>query len=706
MALAGMAAFFFAQLLRLQYPSWSVFTVIVLLLARYVGAIEEKAFLRLIGTILGGVLGYLATGGWQQSPLLYLAAAFVVVTVSVSFFGQSRAPYAFFLTGVTFIVIASNGMDHPQDSWAYALARIEEVLLGIVVSMVVQTTVFPSYANRDFRRVLGTALDELAAATPLAAERFSRQRTGLSSALRDFPRLASQMRTLLRFGARESASFRKEIGRHGQTVDLFARAASLLRSIDPLRPAPEPYRGRLSADVNRVGHLLAAGWEELRQAGKLGYETRRELDELAGRIGATIVALRADPAAQRLEPAEIVGVSGSLLAFQELRQTILDLDALWQAEESPPPREEKIALAPPWPDGFWLRHGVRAALATVTALLIENWLSPPGGPFMVLCTFNFAALNALSPEGSGDRGTFDYVVLFTIIMASGTLALIAGTPLMSSYAVFNIFIATWLFLFGYWAYGRNGITVPLQVSFLVLVSIIGLNAQEPVPFQKITGTFFGLVNGLLIAAVYQRLLWPVLPQRQLQGAITGYLRTVADCLPGGFAGLPIWKRTQLALTPSQGRTYIQAMAGPTCPAEERRRIEEYLLTLQQLVGEISLSVGRFLPVCPPGLAAELAPRVEATRQSMKSGLQELADAFASARPPADWFPRIQTALAEWDEIIALIRTRLREQDADAATGVRLMGIASRYRSSLVLLGRAFEEARRLKLSDYMGDVAL
>ena len=43
MALAGMTAFFFAQTLRLRYPSWSVFTVIVLLSARYVGAVEEKA---------------------------------------------------------------------------------------------------------------------------------------------------------------------------------------------------------------------------------------------------------------------------------------------------------------------------------------------------------------------------------------------------------------------------------------------------------------------------------------------------------------------------------------------------------------------------------------------------------------------------------------------------------------------------------------
>ncbi len=706
MALAGMAAFFFAQVLRLQYPSWSVFTVIVLLLARYVGAVEEKAFLRLIGTILGGVLGYLATGAWQQSPLLYLTTTFVVVTVSVAFFGQSRAPYAFFLTGLTFIVIASNSMGHPEMSWAYALARIEEVLLGIVVSMVVQTTVFPSYANRDFRRVLGTALDELSAATPRAAARFGGEHSGLAAALRDFPRLASQMRTLLRFGARESASFRHQIGRHGRTVDLFARAASILRSVEPLRPAPEPYRSRLGADVDRVGALLSAGWEELRQAGKLGGESKAELDRVARRIGDAVVELRTDPRVRQLGAAEMVDVSGLLLALQELRQTLLDLDALWQADDFKAPREEQLALAPPRPDGFWLRHGIRAGLATVTALVIENWLSPPGGAFMVLCAFNFAALNALSPEGSGDRGTFDYIVLFTIVMAAGTVALIAGTPLLASYAVFNIFIATWLFLFGYWAHDRNGITVPLQVSFLVLVSIIGLNAQEPVPFQKITGTFFGLVNGFLIASVYQRLLWPVLPQRQLQRSVASYLRTVADCLPGGFAQLPVWQRTKLALTPSQGRIYLKAMAGPSCPAEERRRLEEYLLTLQQLVGEVSLSAGRLLPACPPALDEEISPPVEALRSMMKSGLHELADAFAAARPPDDHTEEIASALASWDQTIVLIRQRLREQETDPATGIRIMGTASRYRTALVLLSRAFEEARQLHLSDYLGDVAL
>ena len=706
MALAGMAAFFFAQVLRLQYPSWSVFTVIVLLLARYVGAVEEKAVLRLIGTVLGGVLAYLATAAWQQSPLLYLASTFLIVTVSIAFFGQSRAPYAFYLTGLTYIVVASNGMAHPDDSWAYALARVEEVLLGVVVSIVVQTTVFPNYANRDFRRILCTALGELVVATPRTAARFTGEHSGLTSALRDFPRLASQMRTLLRFGARESSSFRREIGRHAGTVDLFARAASLLRSVEILRPAPEPYRSRMAGDVVRAADLLAAGWEELGKNGRLGAETRVALDEVARQIGATMIDLRDNHEAQNLAPAEIVNVSGQLLALQELRQVILDLDALWRPEESHAPRADKLALAPPWPDLFWLRHGIRAGLATVTALVLENWLSPPGGTFMVLCAFNFTALNTLSPEGSGDRGAFTYVVVFTVVMTGATIALIAGTPLLASYAVFNLFIATWLFLFGYWAYDRNGITVPMQVSFLVLVSIIGLNAQDPVSFQKITGTFFGLVNGFLIASVFQRLLWPVLPQRQLQRAIPTYLRTVASCLPGGLAALPIWQRATIALTPSQGRTYLAAMAGATCPDDERERLENYLLTLQQLVGEILLSVGRLLPACPAPLAEELTPRVNEVRTLIKSVLKELANAFAESRCPVDLSAELESCLARWDETINLLRQRLREQHIDAATAVDLMGLASRYRTTLVLLARACQEAGQLRLSEYLGDVAL
>ena len=52
-ALAGLLAFYFAQLLRLETPSWSVTTVFVLMLAQYVPVVlapsDELFLLRIMG---------------------------------------------------------------------------------------------------------------------------------------------------------------------------------------------------------------------------------------------------------------------------------------------------------------------------------------------------------------------------------------------------------------------------------------------------------------------------------------------------------------------------------------------------------------------------------------------------------------------------------------------------------------------------------
>jgi hypothetical protein len=135
MAISVVVVLFLALVIRLEYPTWAVFTVLMLCMANYVGAVQEKAVLRIIGTIIGGALGFLATGALQQSPMLYLPLTFIVVAFSVSMFGQSRAPYAFFLAGMTYVVIASNSQIDPAMASHYALLRIEEVGLGVVPDM-------------------------------------------------------------------------------------------------------------------------------------------------------------------------------------------------------------------------------------------------------------------------------------------------------------------------------------------------------------------------------------------------------------------------------------------------------------------------------------------------------------------------------------------------------------------------------------------
>jgi len=706
MALAGTAAFFGAQFLRLDYPYWSVLTVILLVMAQYVGAIQEKAFFRMVGTIIGGVLGYLTTGAWQQSPVLYLATSFVIVAFCVAMFSQSRAPYAFFLTGLTYIVIASSGQARPDMSWSYALARTEEVLLGVIASVVVQSLVFPRYANRDFVAQLRLCFGELADATRQTGAVFRGTRTGLAEALHDFPTRATQLRTLLRFGARESRFFRRDIASYAEIVSRIVRAANLLRSLAPVPAAPEPYRDRIASLIDDLANHLGDGWALL-QAGRTPDEawTRRSRD-LDESIDRTVVSLRGNPTARSILPQETGHLSIHLLTLRELQETLLEVARLTTAPPAGADRPADLALAPAWPDGVWIRHGLRAALATVIALVLVNWLSPPGGNLMVLGAFVFTAMNALSPEGSGDRGAFRYLVIFTLVLAGAVIALIAGTPLLASYAVLNILLATWLFLLGYWMHDRGGVTVPVQVSFLLLVSILSLNAQVPVPFQKIAGTFFGLVNGLLLAAVVQRLVWPVLPQRQLQQGIISALRTVASCLHEGFDRLPLWQRTRLGLMPSQARAYIRAMRGPTLPPEQTAHLERFVLTLQQLTGEIALCTARLRPTLPDDLRASIEAPLTELQRTLAEGLENLVSSFATMSAPADHTPRIEAVLARWDASIAQLRADLIARGMDPAAVVPPLGQAARYRATLILLRRALDEARQLELSDYLGDVAL
>jgi len=484
------------------------------------------------------------------------------------------------------------------------------------------------------------------------------------------------------------------------------RAANLLRSLAPVPAAPEPYRDRIAGLIDQLAKHLADGWSSLQNGRTPDNEWIRRANGLDQSIDQTVAALRGDPATARLAPQETGNLSIHLLTLRELQETLLEVARLSTAPPDEKDRPTSLALAPAWPDGTWIRHGLRAALATVIALVLVNWLSPPGGNLMVLGAFVFTAMNALSPEGSGDRGAFSYVVIFTLVLTGAAVLLLAGTPLLASYAVLNTLLAVWLFLLGYWMHDRGGVTVPVQVSFLLLISILSLNAQEPVPFQKIAGTFFGLVNGLILAAVVQRLLWPVLPQRQLQQGIISALRTVASCLHEGFDRLPLWQRARLGLMPSQAGGYICAMRGPTLPPEQSERLRAFVLTLQLLIGEIALCTGRLRPTLPEDLRPIFEPRLAEVQSTLGDGLENLALSFEKMQPPADLAPQIDATLTRWDDSIVQLRSALITRGEDPAAVIPPLGQATRYRAALILLRRAISEARELHLADYLNDVAL
>ncbi len=706
MAISVVVVLFLALVIRLEYPTWAVFTVLMLSMANYVGAVQEKAALRLIGTIVGGALGFLATGALQQSPMLYLPLTFIVVAFSVAMFGQSRAPYAFFLAGMTYVVIASNSQTDPAMSSHYALLRIEEVGLGVVVSVVVQAVVFPHYAVTAFRKLVRASLAELAEMLPLVAARFEGTTGDFGRAMRDFPAKSTQMRLLLRFGTMESRLFRRDIVRHTQKVGHLHLAAALARSSGWNEPAPEPYRSALGGMVWDIALMLHKGFLALEEDAPLTEKWKTGLSGLWARLDKEIFKLRAEPESKNLPSFETAGISIHLLNLRELSDLILEMDRLNHSEPESKTLSESLALAPAWPSLPWIHRGIRAGIATVFALMIENWLNPPGGAMMLLCVYTFTSLNALSPNESGDRPAMRQVLVFVLVMALASVILLAASPMLASYSVLNIVIAAWSFLFGYWFHRSGGVSVPLTFAFMLLVGVVSLNAQQPVSFESIVGFFFGFTNGLVISSVFQRLFWPVLPQNNLRAGLQGYFATMLEGLDGGMAQLPLWRRAEHALFPAKGKKAIAFMAGPTCPPEEVRRLTEFLSTTQELSWEFSLCTGRFKPILPPEFADRGGEWIAEAWGVFRSVLTELSDSIRSARQPKDVGPSIDQVLLEWDKWMDWLRCEIRAHRTPIETSMQLMGFSARFHAAMRVLRRAVDEARALSLRNYMGDVSL
>lgn len=152
------------------------------------------------------------------------------------------------------------------------------------------------------------------------------------------------------------------------------------------------------------------------------------------------------------------------------------------------------------------------------------------------------------------------------------------TPALSSYLVFNMLLFVTLFLFGYLTQPIPGFTFTMRVTMLATAGTLGLNPQQPVTFQSILGVYFGIVFGLILSPLVQRLLWPVLPQWEIRDRVIELLRLCQLILQSAPEQRPHWLHQRLALIPGEAMSWIAVMNKPDCPPEEPQRLQAYVQT--------------------------------------------------------------------------------------------------------------------------------
>src|ERR1700736_230150 len=279
--LAGLLALFCTQVLRLPHDNWAILTVLVLMSAQFVGSITVKAIMRVIGTIAGALVGIWLVGDYTSTPAIFLPALFLVVALASYQFGQLGArqvPYAYFLLGLTTLTVATDGVTAPAQAWQIGLDRSEEILVGIMSSLLVTSVLWPRYAREEFVEAGRAALKTVNRLVLAHVQAFIDPAIAPSETEEIhsiFDQQLSGLRNLQQAGARESTFFSARLSNYNaflvSLTNLFHVGLYLSRHrvepwfLDHMRQETESLLAAISDEFNILTTARSPG-EKLRSS--------------------------------------------------------------------------------------------------------------------------------------------------------------------------------------------------------------------------------------------------------------------------------------------------------------------------------------------------------------------------------------------------------------------------------------------------------
>ena len=158
---AAMLALYVALAAGLPRPFWAMTTAYVVA-SPLAGAVRSKALFRVCGTIIGSLVTVLMVPRMANAPeLLSLAlACWVGLCLYISLLDRTPRSYVFMLAGYTAGLIGFPAVADPSAIFDTALARVEEISIGILAATVVHSLVFPQGVGPHLLARLDRALGD------------------------------------------------------------------------------------------------------------------------------------------------------------------------------------------------------------------------------------------------------------------------------------------------------------------------------------------------------------------------------------------------------------------------------------------------------------------------------------------------------------------------------------------------------------------
>jgi hypothetical protein len=663
-------------------------------------------------------VGVWLVGNYTSTPVVFLPVLFVVIALATYKFGQygqRQVPYSFFLLGLTTLTMATDGLSAPDHVWRLGLYRTEEIVVGVISTLLITSILWPRYASDEFD---AAARDTLASVGPLVSAATERQARGLEMNLalddirESFARRLAVLSNLRQAGAREGSLFTTQLSHYNAWLVSLTSVfdGALYLGERPLINTPVVEQLR-----EELGQVFRGIEEEIRILSAPAARDERlppsSLDTAFANLERKVAEVR-EHGFFANQPITVGIIFASY--FAALRSLRDELNNLRDITENLP-RRGRLQPRPivswdqqPAIDWFWVRIGIKGGLAATIGVTLLMWIHPPGPAWVPVMAWLTTILTRpwIRSGGTGDLRAFRNAFLGCLALAGCAVVALVTTPLLASYFAMNVGLFIVLFSFGFATAKITGSTFAMQLALIVISAFVGLNPQQPVSSQTIIDTFLGIGIGLFIGTAVGRLIWPVLPQTVLRENLLGLLAGVKALLSGDPH--PEAVRIQLALRSIEAFQAVRLISIPGRSkqekAQERERLHLLMMELQALAPRV-----HHLTALHNDLPQAALPLLRLPLQRLNVEFTQLLDAFAgcvrtgSARRG---LLTLATALAEMDEAVRQIRDRRILPSYPVRVPLLTLDIVGRYHAVADALNKIRSSIIDLQLNRYWGDYAL
>jgi len=142
--ITAMIAYAISVRMGLPQSYWSIVTCCVVMNPA-TGVIRSKGLYRLVGTVTAGICSIVLAAVFANASVFIIISTGLLATLAFGIALLDRTPraYGFQLFGVTLLLVAVAGVNHPENMFDTAIARVCEITVGIICCTVIDSILAP-----------------------------------------------------------------------------------------------------------------------------------------------------------------------------------------------------------------------------------------------------------------------------------------------------------------------------------------------------------------------------------------------------------------------------------------------------------------------------------------------------------------------------------------------------------------------------------